>query len=57
MLADGTIRLLSVTWLRSTPEGTVLRRRQDLPDEAFLTPDELIAAGTANNGLRLAMVS
>ena len=38
MLADGTIRLLSVTWLRSTPEGTVLRRRQDLPDEAFLTP-------------------
>ena len=46
-LADGqghaastTIRLLSVRWLLAQPTDYVLRRRQELPDEAFVEPEE-----------------
>jgi hypothetical protein len=39
-LADGTIRFLRVEWLLARPDGYVLQRRQDLPDEAFWSPAE-----------------
>ena len=35
-LADGTIRLLSVDWLLAQPASFILRRRQELPEAAFL---------------------
>lgn len=35
-LVDGTVRLLSADWLREQKDGLVLRRRQDLPEEAFV---------------------
>ena len=39
-LADGSLRLLRVAWLLEQPEDWVLKRRQDLPDEAFWSPSE-----------------
>jgi hypothetical protein len=39
-LADGTIRLLCTAWLRERPEGFILDRRQDLPEEAYISPQE-----------------
>lgn len=38
LLDDGTVRLLSCEWLRTCPYP-VLRRCQNLPEEAFLPPD------------------
>ena len=32
-LADGTLRLLSCSWLRRQPEGFVIPRHQDLPKQ------------------------
>ena len=41
-LRNGTIRLLSCSWLRGLGASAApLKRCQDLPDEAFLTPAEL----------------
>ena len=58
LLRSGAIAVLNAQWVIALSKaGGTISRRQDLPDEAFLTPDELIAAGTANNGLRLALVS
>ena len=37
LLRDGVIRLLSCEWLRSS-DVKVLRRRQEMPDAAFLSP-------------------
>lgn len=63
-LADGTILLLRTEWLVSegsnaylarTPDGTpILRRRQDLPEVAFLTPAE--AAALFDSGQRKVLV-
>jgi hypothetical protein len=39
-LADGDIRLLSPEWLRSTPDGFILSRRQLLPEDAFVPCDK-----------------
>jgi len=39
---DGTIQLLSIKWLLEQPKGFILSRRQDLPPEAFLKPEEAI---------------
>jgi hypothetical protein len=38
-LADSTLRLLSAEWLRNRPAGFVLARRQELPDEAFVSSE------------------
>ena len=43
LLAAGVIKLLSCDWLRNSGVS-VLRRRQDMPDEAFLSPEEAVAA-------------
>ena len=37
LLADGTLRLLDVEWIKATPLPRLLRR-QDLPPEAFVAP-------------------
>merc|ERR1711988_154295 len=45
LLAQGKVRLLSVGWLvanRQTPEPPPLSRRQDLPERAFVAPDEAV---------------
>ncbi len=44
-LADGTIRLLSCAWLLSADSDylVIMRRRQDLPKEAFVPPAEAAA--------------
>ena len=39
-LADGTVRLLSADWLRKQQRGLVLSRRQELPDDAFISCEE-----------------
>lgn len=45
LLQAGTIRLLSCEWLvRYCHQALPLRRHQDLPDEAFLTPDDAARA-------------
>ena len=44
LLASGIIRLVSVPWLLSQPNEWIARRRQDLPEEAFLTPEEAVNA-------------
>jgi len=36
ILRSGAIRLLSAKWLLQQPDGFVIRRRQDLPEEAFV---------------------
>jgi hypothetical protein len=38
-IADGCIRLLSVPWLLAQPADYILRRRQELPDEALIAPE------------------
>jgi hypothetical protein len=44
LLANGTIRLLSVRWLLSQPAaGFRIERRQDLPDGAFVEPALAVA--------------
>ena len=43
MLAEGHIRLVSCAWIRTHVVVNVLRRRQDLPSEAFLSPEEAAA--------------
>ena len=64
LLRDGTIRLLSCRWLledaeaalpRSSASGLpVLRRKQDMPEEAFLPPEE--AARVFDKGERQVLV-
>ena len=39
-LTDGIIRLLKCSWLASRPVGFVLDRRQELPPDAFFSPEE-----------------
>ena len=53
-LADGTIRLLRCSWLAAA-DLPVLARRQDLPDEAFVPPDEAVAMLAAGNRSILAL--
>jgi hypothetical protein len=50
-LATGDVRLLRATWLLAQPEGFVLGRRQELPPEAFISPDELRAIYEASNAI------
>ena len=65
LLRDGTIRLLSCRWLLEDAEGAlrphnphsglpVLRRKQEMPEEAFLPPEE--AARVFDNGKRQVLV-
>ena len=64
LLRDGTIRLLSCRWLledaeaalpRSSASGLpVLRRKQEMPEEAFVPPEE--AARVFDNGKRQVLV-
>ena len=42
-LGDDTIRLLRCSWLRSQSAGFVLKRRQDLPPDAFYSKEESAA--------------
>jgi hypothetical protein len=65
LLRDGTIRLLSCRWLLEEAEEAlrphnpdsglpVLRRKQEMPEEAFLPPEE--AARVFDNGKRQVLV-
>ena len=65
LLRDGTIRLLSCRWLLEEVEKAlrphnpdsglpVLRRKQEMPEEAFLPPEE--AARVFDNGKRQVLV-
>lgn len=38
LLAEGTVRLLSATWLMAQGEEYIIQRQQELPKEAFLAP-------------------
>jgi hypothetical protein len=51
LLAKGNVRLLRATWLLAQPEGFVLRRRQELPPEAFISRAELLAIYEASNAI------
>ena len=49
MMNKGTVALIDAHWLVAFFErGGRLRRRQELPDDAFITPAELVAAGCPN---------
>ena len=41
--SDESIRLISVAWLLSQPAGFVLKRRQEMPDAAFVPAAEAVA--------------
>jgi len=41
-LKDGSLRLLSVEWLRKQPTSWRFVRRQDLPDAAFVSPRDAL---------------
>lgn len=38
LLVDGTVMVLSIKWLLNQPEGFKMKRRQELPPEAFVAP-------------------
>mmetsp|Transcript_51488 Transcript_51488/g.149575 ORF Transcript_51488/g.149575 Transcript_51488/m.149575 type:complete len:415 (+) Transcript_51488:58-1302(+) len=40
ILRCGAVRLLSATWLMKQGEAFVIRRMQDLPEEAFIRPEQ-----------------
>jgi len=40
VLCSGAVRLLSATWLLEADENYIIQRRQDLPPEAFVEPEE-----------------
>ena len=42
LLADGTIRLIRVSWLLAQSPGWVIMRRQDLPEAAFVPIQEAV---------------
>jgi hypothetical protein len=57
-LRSGAIALLDATWLvRLADSGGRLMRRQELPSEAFVSFDELLATGQSADGLRVIAVS
>jgi len=59
-LRSGAIALMRAEWLvqYAKGEGAVLSRRQDLPDEAFISLDELMAAiEPQDSGLRVIVLS
>ena len=41
-LREGSIRLLRVQWLLTQPAGFRIKRRQEMPEEAFVSPDEAV---------------
>lgn len=41
-LASGAVRLMRAAWLLKQPEDFLLRRCQDMPEEAFLQPEEAV---------------
>lgn len=41
-LQDGSLRLMRVSWLLERPADWVLQRRQDLPEDAFWSPDDAV---------------
>ena len=54
LLADGSLRLLSVPWLKAQTDMAVLPRRQELPAEAFVSPQaaqRLYASRTRSVGV------
>ena len=53
-LKDGSIRLLRASWLADSAAGSVLRRRQELPEEAFFPCEE--AAAMLDRGDRSILV-
>ena len=58
LLQSGAIALLDAAWLVELAEsGKRIERRQDLPKEAFLSLDDLKAAGSVRDGLPIAMLS
>ena len=57
-LRSGAIALLDATWLVGhAAAGGRLIRRQDLPPEAFLSLNDLLATGQSADGLRVIAVS
>jgi hypothetical protein len=42
LIGGGSILLLSSNWLLSRPSGWILSRRQDLPPEAFVSPNQAV---------------
>jgi hypothetical protein len=57
-LRSGAITLLEAGWLvRHADGGGRLLRRQELPPEAFMSLDDLLATGQSNDGLRVIAVS
>jgi len=58
LLRSGAVAVLDAKWVVAlSKRGGIISRRQELPDEAFLTLDEIVAAGLVSGGLRLALVS
>ena len=58
LLKNGSIALLDAQWLvEEAARGGVLRRRQELPDEAFLCCEEVKAFGVVDEGLPIAAIS
>ena len=58
LLASGAIALLDAGWLiRRASSGEGIKRRQDLEPEAFLSLDDLKAAGSVREGLPIILVS
>ena len=58
LLRSGAVALLDARWVVAyAKEGRPICRRQELPKEAFLPVDALIAAGQCSCGLRVACLS
>lgn len=51
VLSSGAIRMLSAKWLIQQPDGWLVSRRQDLPEEAFLSPGEATRLLVIDGGL------
>ena len=41
-LQDGSLLLLRVEWLLAQPSDWILKRRQDMPEEAFWSPADAL---------------
>lgn len=60
LLRRGCVALVDASWLAGQAQrhpDTAIKRRQDLPDEAFIGVDELKAAGCPWGSLPIAVVS